>query len=126
MRFVLDGTITRLKYQCPTYEGLLMQRKAETPLAVALSSSALPTWSNWYVYLLQHGKKVHKKKTSTKRGERSPIFNEAIIFSVPAHTLQMQQKLPQYLNKCGFSSFIKFRCSYLSSSEQEIYSCEIL
>ncbi|KAG8279041.1 Synaptotagmin-12 [Homalodisca vitripennis] len=40
------------------------------------------------VYLLQHGKKVHKKKTSTKRGERSPIFNEAMMFSVPPHTLQ--------------------------------------
>ncbi|XP_066995510.2 synaptotagmin-12 [Anabrus simplex] len=43
------------------------------------------------VYLLQHGKKVHKKKTSTKRGERSPIFNEAMIFSVPAHALQTIQ-----------------------------------
>lgn len=41
------------------------------------------------VYLLQHGKKVHKKKTSAKKGERSPIFNEAMIFSVPAHTLQV-------------------------------------
>ncbi|GLV35761.1 Synaptotagmin 12 [Carabus blaptoides fortunei] len=43
------------------------------------------------VYLLQHGKKVHKKKTSTKKGERSPIFNEAMIFGVPAHTLQSIQ-----------------------------------
>jgi hypothetical protein len=41
------------------------------------------------VYLLQHGKKIHKKRTSTKKGERSPIFNEAMIFSVPAHTLQV-------------------------------------
>ncbi|KAJ9584229.1 hypothetical protein L9F63_021434 [Diploptera punctata] len=40
------------------------------------------------VYLLQHGKKVHKKKTSSKKGEKSPIFNEAMIFSVPAHSLQ--------------------------------------
>ncbi|XP_059478592.1 synaptotagmin-12 [Neocloeon triangulifer] len=43
------------------------------------------------VYLLQHGKKVHKKKTSTKKSERSPIFNEAMIFSVPAHSLQTIQ-----------------------------------
>ncbi|XP_049779495.1 synaptotagmin-12-like [Schistocerca cancellata] len=43
------------------------------------------------VYLLQHGKKVHKKKTTTKRGERCPIFNEAMIFSVPAHALQTIQ-----------------------------------
>ncbi|XP_029055887.1 uncharacterized protein LOC114882891 [Osmia bicornis bicornis] len=40
------------------------------------------------VYLLQQGKKIHKKKTSVKRGEKSPIFNEAIIFNVPTHILQ--------------------------------------
>ncbi|XP_033215383.1 uncharacterized protein LOC117171857 [Belonocnema kinseyi] len=43
------------------------------------------------VYLLQQGKKVHKKRTSIKKGEKSPIFNEAIIFSVPAHALQTIQ-----------------------------------
>ncbi|XP_014473911.1 PREDICTED: uncharacterized protein LOC106744029 [Dinoponera quadriceps] len=43
------------------------------------------------VYLLQQGKKMHKKKTSVKKGEKSPIFNEAIIFSVPAHSLQTVQ-----------------------------------
>ncbi|XP_067205722.1 uncharacterized protein Syt12 isoform X2 [Linepithema humile] len=43
------------------------------------------------VYLLQQGKKIHKKKTSVKKGEKSPIFNEAIIFSVPAHALQTIQ-----------------------------------
>nr|XP_003702280.1 PREDICTED: uncharacterized protein LOC100880598 [Megachile rotundata] len=40
------------------------------------------------VYLLQQGKKIHKKRTSIKRGEKSPIFNEAIIFNVPTHILQ--------------------------------------
>ncbi|XP_014221761.1 uncharacterized protein LOC106649010 [Trichogramma pretiosum] len=40
------------------------------------------------IYLLQQGKKMHKKRTSIKRGEKSPIFNEAIIFKVPAHSLQ--------------------------------------
>ncbi|XP_076760783.1 uncharacterized protein LOC143429184 [Xylocopa sonorina] len=40
------------------------------------------------VYLLQQGKKIHKKKTSVKKGEESPIFNEAIIFNVPSHILQ--------------------------------------
>ncbi|XP_015116872.1 uncharacterized protein LOC107041029 [Diachasma alloeum] len=43
------------------------------------------------VYLLQQGKKVHKKKTSCKRGEKSPTFNEAMIFNVPAHALQTIQ-----------------------------------
>ncbi|XP_066593086.1 uncharacterized protein Syt12 isoform X2 [Prorops nasuta] len=40
------------------------------------------------VYLLQQGKKMHKKKTSVKKGEKSPIFNESMIFSVPPHALQ--------------------------------------
>lgn len=39
------------------------------------------------VYLLQNGKKVNKKKTTVKRGEQNPIFNEAMIFSVPASAL---------------------------------------
>ncbi|XP_071452875.1 synaptotagmin-12-like [Hetaerina americana] len=43
------------------------------------------------VYLLQRGKKVHKKRTTARKGERSPIFNEAMIFSVPAHALQTIQ-----------------------------------
>ncbi|XP_048517528.1 synaptotagmin-12 [Dendroctonus ponderosae] len=43
------------------------------------------------VYLMQQNRKVNKKKTSTKRGERCPIFNEAMMFSVPAHTLNTIQ-----------------------------------
>ncbi|KAL1116198.1 hypothetical protein AAG570_005693 [Ranatra chinensis] len=43
------------------------------------------------VYLLCNGKKVHKKKTSTKRTDPCPIFNEAMIFSVPCNSLQMLQ-----------------------------------
>ncbi|PVD28581.1 hypothetical protein C0Q70_11172 [Pomacea canaliculata] len=39
------------------------------------------------VYLLQNGKKISKKKTTVKRGERNPIYNEAMIFSVPAAAL---------------------------------------
>uniref|UniRef100_A0A1A8K2H4 Synaptotagmin XII n=2 Tax=Nothobranchius kuhntae TaxID=321403 RepID=A0A1A8K2H4_NOTKU len=40
------------------------------------------------VYLLQDGKKISKKKTSTKRDDTNPIFNEAMIFSVPSVVLQ--------------------------------------
>lgn len=43
------------------------------------------------VYLLQNGKKMSKKKTSVKRREKNPIFNEAMIFSVPAQSLQTVQ-----------------------------------
>lgn len=38
---------------------------------------------------MHQGKKIHKKKTTTKKTERGPIFNEAMIFSVPAHTLSV-------------------------------------
>lgn len=41
------------------------------------------------VYLLQDGKKISKKKTSMKRDDTNPIFNEAMIFSVPAVVLQV-------------------------------------
>ncbi|KFM74782.1 Synaptotagmin-12, partial [Stegodyphus mimosarum] len=40
------------------------------------------------IYLLQKGKKISKKKTSVKKGDRNPVFNEAMIFSVPAAALQ--------------------------------------
>lgn len=36
---------------------------------------------------MQNSKKISKKKTTVKRGERHPIFNEAMIFSVPATAL---------------------------------------
>lgn len=42
------------------------------------------------VYLLQDGKKISKKKTSTKRDDTNPIFNEAMIFSVPSNVLQVR------------------------------------
>ncbi|XP_069824458.1 synaptotagmin-12 [Dendropsophus ebraccatus] len=40
------------------------------------------------VYLLQDGRKISKKKTAVKRDDRNPVFNEAMIFSVPAIVLQ--------------------------------------
>lgn len=40
------------------------------------------------VYLLQDGRKMSKKKTALKRGDPNPVFNEAVIFSVPAAALQ--------------------------------------
>ncbi|BFZ25233.1 hypothetical protein BsWGS_28272 [Bradybaena similaris] len=43
------------------------------------------------VYLLHNGKKISKKKTTVKRGEKNPIFNEAMIFSVPASALPSVQ-----------------------------------
>lgn len=39
------------------------------------------------VYLLKDGKKVSKKKTTIKRMESSPIYNESMIFSVPPYML---------------------------------------
>ncbi|XP_063148989.1 synaptotagmin-12 [Candoia aspera] len=40
------------------------------------------------VYLLQDGRKISKKKTAIKRDDTNPVFNEAMIFSVPAIVLQ--------------------------------------
>ncbi|XP_030745465.1 synaptotagmin-12 [Sitophilus oryzae] len=43
------------------------------------------------VYLMVQNKKINKKKTSTKKGEHCPIFNEAMMFSVPVHALNTIQ-----------------------------------
>ena len=43
------------------------------------------------VYLLQDGRKMSKKKTAVKRDDPNPVFNEAMIFSVPAIVLQVRQ-----------------------------------
>ncbi|KAG5879301.1 hypothetical protein JTB14_021958 [Gonioctena quinquepunctata] len=43
------------------------------------------------VYLMQQNKKIYKKRTSIKKGERCVIFNESMMFSVPAHTLSTIQ-----------------------------------
>lgn len=42
------------------------------------------------VYLLQDGRKISKKKTAVKRDDAHPVFNEAMIFSVPAIVLQVR------------------------------------
>ncbi|CAL4077821.1 unnamed protein product, partial [Meganyctiphanes norvegica] len=51
------------------------------------------------VYVLQNGKKVMKKKTSVKKDTRSPVFNEAMIFSIPApalHNIQMRVTVAEH------------------------------
>ncbi|NXN97082.1 SYT12 protein, partial [Rhinopomastus cyanomelas] len=86
-------------------------RAVDTVGEILLSLSYLPTaerltvvvvkarslvWSNSKgtadpfvkVYLLQDGRKISKKKTAVKRGDPNPVFNEAMIFSVPAIVLQ--------------------------------------
>lgn len=45
------------------------------------------------VYLLQDGRKMSKKKTAVKRDDPNPVFNEAMIFSVPAIVLQVREEL---------------------------------
>ncbi|NWZ18376.1 SYT12 protein, partial [Asarcornis scutulata] len=91
-----------------------MNKAVDTVGEILLSLSYLPTaerltvvvvkaknlvWSNGkvtageqgahpLVYLLQDGRKISKKKTAVKRDDNNPVFNEAMIFSVPAIVLQ--------------------------------------
>ncbi|NXL35348.1 SYT12 protein, partial [Glaucidium brasilianum] len=89
-----------------------MNKAVDTVGEILLSLSYLPTaerltvvvvkaknlvWTNgkgtageWgvRVYLLQDGRKISKKKTAVKRDDTNPVFNEAMIFSVPAIVLQ--------------------------------------
>jgi len=41
------------------------------------------------VYQLRDGSRVAKKKTSSKRDDNNPTFNEAMVFSVPQHMLEV-------------------------------------
>lgn len=41
------------------------------------------------VYVLQNGKRIAKKKTSYKHEEISPVFNEAMIFSLPQNRTEV-------------------------------------
>ncbi|NXD70991.1 SYT12 protein, partial [Eolophus roseicapillus] len=52
------------------------------------------------VYLLQDGRKISKKKTAVKRDDTNPVFNEAMIFSVPAIVLQ-ELSLRVTVAECG-------------------------
>ncbi|XP_062432392.1 synaptotagmin-12 isoform X2 [Rhea pennata] len=52
------------------------------------------------VYLLQDGRKISKKKTAVKRDDPNPVFNEAMIFSVPAIVLQ-ELSLRVTVAECG-------------------------
>ncbi|KAM6204220.1 LOW QUALITY PROTEIN: synaptotagmin-12 [Sarcoramphus papa] len=88
-----------------------MNKAVDTVGEILLSLSYLPTaerltvvvvkaknlvWTNGKVtadpfvkvYLLQDGRKISKKKTAVKRDDTNPVFNEAMIFSVPAIVLQ--------------------------------------
>ncbi|XP_018011377.1 synaptotagmin-12 [Hyalella azteca] len=52
------------------------------------------------VYILQHGKKIMKKKTSVKKDSNSPVFNEAMIFNIPApalHTIQLRVTVAEHV-----------------------------
>ncbi|XP_014796102.1 PREDICTED: synaptotagmin-12-like [Calidris pugnax] len=89
-----------------------MNKAVDTVGEILLSLSYLPTaerltvvvvkaknlvWTNGKVtadpfvkvYLLQDGRKISKKKTAVKRDDTNPVFNEAMIFSVPAIVLQV-------------------------------------
>ncbi|NXP44361.1 SYT12 protein, partial [Heliornis fulica] len=90
-----------------------MNKAVDTVGEILLSLSYLPTaerltvvvvkaknlvWSNGKVtadpfvkvYLLQDGRKISKKKTAVKRDDTNPVFNEAMIFSVPAIDLSLR------------------------------------
>lgn len=62
---------------------------------------------HWQVYLLKDDKKVSKKKTSFRRSDSSPIFNESMIFSVPPYMLNSIQIRLTVVNAATESSLIE-------------------
>lgn len=61
-------------------------------IALPSTHTPLPTDPFVKVYLLQDGRKMSKKKTAVKRDDPNPVFNEAMIFSVPAIVLQVRAR----------------------------------
>ncbi|KAM8720882.1 hypothetical protein ACLKA7_006859 [Drosophila subpalustris] len=61
------------------------QRQTQSPNAGALQHVFVK------VYLMNNDKKVLKKRTSLKRQDRSPTFNESMIFSLPPQGLTTVQ-----------------------------------
>ncbi|KAK2100072.1 Synaptotagmin-12 [Saguinus oedipus] len=70
------------------------------------------------VYLLQDGRKMSKKKTAVKRDDPNPVFNEAMIFSVPAIVLQGSAELPKF--PWPSEELPKFSCSRETSPSRDI------
>lgn len=67
-----------------------MSKKKQTISLFSFSFSST-TDDVTQVYLLKDDKKVSKKKTSVRRSDCSPIFNESMIFSVPPYMLNSIQ-----------------------------------
>jgi len=40
------------------------------------------------VYLLCQGKRIKKKKTTVKKNTLYPVYNEALVFDVPADNIE--------------------------------------
>lgn len=62
---------------------------------------------HWQVYLLKDDKKVSKKKTSVRRSDCSPIFNESMIFSVPPYMLNSIQIRLTVVNAASETNLIE-------------------
>lgn len=54
------------------------------------SKTALIQFSDPYVkvYLICEGKRIKKKKTTVKKNTLSPVYNEALVFDVPADNIE--------------------------------------
>uniref|UniRef100_A0A8B9G0U1 Synaptotagmin 12 n=1 Tax=Amazona collaria TaxID=241587 RepID=A0A8B9G0U1_9PSIT len=75
----------------PTAERLtVVVVKAKNLLTLTLALFSPPADPFVKVYLLQDGRKISKKKTAVKRDDTNPVFNEAMIFSVPAIELSLR------------------------------------
>jgi len=57
-------------------------------LASAGISSCLVSDPYVKVYLLCQGKRIKKKKTTVKKNTLYPVYNEALVFDVPADNIE--------------------------------------
>jgi Ca2+-dependent lipid-binding protein len=68
------------------------------------------------VYLLCEGKRIKKKKTTVKKATLSPVYNEALVFDVPAENIEDVSLIVKVIDydRYGMCSLLsKFRHKFI-------------
>ncbi|XP_068908178.1 synaptotagmin-10-like isoform X5 [Tenebrio molitor] len=68
------------------------------------------------VYLLCQGKRIKKKKTSVKKNTLSPVYNEALVFDVPAENIEEVSLIVKVIDYDRIGSNELMGCTAIGSS----------
>lgn len=66
------------------------------------------------------GRRLKKRKTSTKRNTLNPVYNEAIVFDVPPENIDQISLLIAVMD---YDRFVRVAFGFLSRSSLEFQRC---